>query len=105
MFPRRLIRDTDRKLFMIGDNPRVHRAKVVMAWMTGNADRIELFYPPPYARESNPDEHVKQGMVQRRTPMDKAAMKALLKSHMYGLQRRPHKVRAFFQAPNARYAA
>lgn len=109
IFLRRLIKDTDRKLFVIVDNPRVHRAKVVTAWVAENADRIALFYLPPYAPECNPDEYVnndvKQGMARRRTPMDKAAMKAELKSHMYGLQRRPHKVRAFFQAPDVRYAA
>jgi hypothetical protein len=47
----------------------------------------------------------KQGMGLRSTPMDKAAMKAGLTSHMRGPQRRPHKVRAFFQAPDVRYVA
>jgi hypothetical protein len=37
--------------------------------------------------------------------MDKAAMRAGLKSHMHGLQRRPDKIRAFFQAPDVCYAA
>lgn len=109
MFLRRLIKDTDRKLFVIVDNLRVHRAKVVTAWATENADRIELFYLPPYAPERNPDEYVnndvKQAMGRRSTPLDKAAMKAGLKSHMRGLQRRPEKVRSFFQAPDVRYAA
>lgn len=109
MFLRRLIKDTDRKLFVIVDNLRVHRAKEVMAWVAEHADRIELFYLPPYAPERNPDEYVnndvKQAMGRRSTPMDKAAMKAGLKSHMHGLQRRPDKVRSFFQAPDVRYAA
>jgi transposase len=109
MFLRRLIKDTDRKLFVIVDNLRVHRAKVVMAWVAEHADRIALFYLPPYAPERNPDEYVnndvKQALGRRSTPMDKVTMKAGLKSHMQGLQRRPDKVRSFFQAPDVRYAA
>lgn len=105
----RLIKDTDRKLFVIVDNLRVHHAKTVMAWIAAHSDRIELFYLPPYAPERNPDEYlnndVKQAMGRRTTPMDKAAMKAGLKSHMRKLQRRPEKVRSFFQAPDVLYAA
>ncbi len=108
-FLRRLIKDADHKLFVVVDNLRVHRAKSVTAWVADNADRIELFYLPPYAPEHNPDEYVnndlKQGMGRRATPMDKAAMTAGLRSHMRGLQRRPDKVRSFFQAPDVRYAA
>ena len=108
-FLRRLIKDTDRKLFVIVDNLRVHRARVVMAWLAENKDRIELFYLPPNAPERNPDEYVnndvKQGMARRSTPMDKAAMKAGLTSHMRALQRRPRKVCSFFQAQDVRYAA
>ena len=108
-FLRRLIKGADRKLFVIVDNLRVHRAKIVTAWLAENVDRIELFYLPPYAPERNPDEYVnndvKQGMARRTTPMDKAAMKNGLSSHMRGLQRRPEKVRSFFQADDVRYAA
>ena len=57
-----------------------------MAWLAENADRIEVFYLPPYAPEHNPDEYlnndVKQGMGRRSTPMNKAAMKASLTAHM-----------------------
>jgi transposase len=108
-FLRRLIKGADRKLFVIVDNLRVHRAKLVTAWVAEHAERIELFYLPPYAPERNPDEYlnndVKQSLGRRRTPLDKTAMKASLTSHMRRLQRRPAKVRSFFQAPDVRYAA
>jgi len=45
----RLIKRAERKLFVIVDNLRVHRAKRVMAWLAENADRIGLFFLPPYA--------------------------------------------------------
>ena len=110
-FLRRLVRGAPggRKLFVIVDNLRVHRARRVAAWVRANAERIELFHLPPYAPEHNPDEFlnndVKRAMARRRVPRDKASLKAGLTSYMRGLQRRPAKVRAFFQAPSVRYAA
>jgi transposase len=108
-FLRRLVQGADRKLFVIADNLRVHRARRVRAWVQAHAGRIELFYLPPYAPEHNPDEFlhndVRQAMARRQVPRDKAALKAGLTSYMRGLQRRPAKVRAFFQAPSVRYAA
>ena len=105
----RLLKDADRKLFVIVDNLRVHRARSVLAWVAANADRIELFYLPPYAPECNPDEYVnndvKQAMGKVGTPADKSAMKTALQRHMRSLQRRPDKVRSFFLAPDVLYAA
>jgi transposase len=109
VFLRRLVKGADRKLFVIVDNLRVHRARQVRAWARANAERIELFYLPPYAPEHNPDEFlnndVKQALARRQVPRDKASLKAGLTSYLRGLQRRPAKVRAFFQAPSVRYAA
>jgi transposase len=108
-FLHRLVREAARKLFVIVDNLPVHRAHRVTAWVQDNADRIELFYLPPYAPEHNPDEFLnndlKQAMARRRTPRDKIALKSSLTSYMRSLQRCPAKVRAFFQAPTVRYAA
>ena len=46
-----------------------------------------------------------QKPIRRAAERDEAAMKAGLRSHMQGLQRRPAEVRSFFQAPDVRYAA
>jgi transposase len=108
-FLRRLIKDAPCKVFLIVDNLRVHWAKTVTAWVAAHSDRIELFYLPAYAPEHNPDEFIhndlKQGLARRRIPKDRAALKSGLQSHMRSLQRRPAKVRSFFQAPTVRYAA
>jgi len=108
-FLKRLVKGAARKIFLIVDNLRVHHAKIVMAWVEQNKDKIELFYLPPYAPDCNPDEFLnndlKQAMARRRTPKDKAGLKSGLSSYMRGLQKRPAKVRAFFQAPSVRYAA
>lgn len=108
-FLQRLVRDAMRKIFLVVDNLRVHRAKRVMAWVAENKDKIELFFLPPYAPQHNPDEYlnndVKQALARRARPKDKAAMKGALTSYMRGLQKRPTKVKSFFQAPAVRYAA
>jgi transposase len=108
-FLRRLIKDAPRKVFLIVDNLPVHRAEAVTAWLEANRERIEVFYLPSYAPDHNPDEFMhndlKQGLARRRIPKDRAALKAGLLSYMRSLQRRPAKVRAFFQAPTVRYAA
>ena len=108
-FLRRLVKNADRKLFVIVDNLRVHRARLVTAWADQNKDRIELFYLPPYAPEHNPDEFlnndVKQAMGRRPVARDRRGLKSGLSSYMRSLQRRPAKVRAFFHAPSVRYAA
>jgi hypothetical protein len=59
-FLRRLTREAARKLFVIVDNLPIHRARRVTAWVHDRADRIELFYLPPYAPEHNPDEFIEQ---------------------------------------------
>jgi hypothetical protein len=110
VFLRRLVQGAaGRKLFVIVDNLRVHRAKRVAAWVKANSGRIELFFLPPYAPEHNPDEFlnndVKQAMARQPVPRDKTSLKAGLTSYMRGLQRRPAKVRAFFQAATVLYAA
>ena len=43
-FLQRLVRDAPRKVFLIVDNLRAHRAKLVTAWVQANSDRIELSY-------------------------------------------------------------
>ena len=108
-FLRRLIRNAGRKIFLILDNLRVHHAGLAQAFARANADRIELFFLPPYAPDQNPDEFLnndlKQALGRRRTPRHKAGLKSGIASHMRHLQRRPERVRAFFQAPSVRYAA
>jgi transposase len=109
IFLRRLLKDARRKVFLIVDNLRVHRAKLVTDWVRANSDRIELFYLPPYAPEHNPEEFmhndVKPALARQRIPRDKASLKSGLRSYMRSLQRRPARIRAFFQAPSVRYAA
>jgi transposase len=69
-FLKRLIKGATRKIFLIVDNLRVHRTKMVAAWAAENSGKIELFYLPPYAPDRNPDEFLNNDLKQE---MAKAA--------------------------------
>lgn len=45
VFLRRLTKDSDKKIFLIADNLRVHKAKKVTAWVKEHDDKIALFFP------------------------------------------------------------
>jgi transposase len=108
-FLRRLIRDTNRRVFLILDNLNVHKAAKVRAWVAAHCDAIELFYLPPYAPELNPDEYLngdlKLGVATRAPARTKPELSRAARSHFRMLQRRPARVRRFFEHPRVRYAA
>lgn len=108
-FLRRLIRDTNRRVFVILDNLNVHKASKVRAWVDAHCDAIELFYLPPYAPELNPDEYLngdlKLGVAKRVPARTKPELSKVARSHFRMLQRRPARVRRFFEHPRVSYAA
>lgn len=108
-FLRRLIRETNRLVFLILDNLNVHKAAKVRAWVASHCDAIELFYLPPYAPELNPDEYLngdlKLGVAKRAPARTKPELFQAARSHLRMLQRRPHRVKRFFEHPRVRYAA
>jgi transposase len=108
-FLRQLIRNADRKVFLMVDNLRVHKGKKVREWIEANRDRIEVFYLPPYAPGLNPDEYLnndlKQDAAKRATARTKADLMKTAKSHLKSLQRRPERVQRFFRHPRVAYAA
>jgi hypothetical protein len=63
-FLKRLVKDAKQKVFLIVDNLRVHYAKAVMEWLGQHKDEIEIFYPPAYAPEHNPDEYLNTDLKQ-----------------------------------------
>ncbi|MBC8548966.1 MAG: IS630 family transposase [Candidatus Brocadiales bacterium] len=57
-FLKRLTGNSDRKVFLIMDNLKVHRAKSVRKWLMGKEDEIEIFFLPSYSPEINPGEYL-----------------------------------------------
>jgi len=108
-FPQRLIRDQQRRIFLIVDNLRVHKAHAVRAWVAQHAAQIRLFFLPPYSPELNPDEYLnsdlKRGVHTGIPPRDAVDLKRQTLSQLRRLQRSPRRVRAYFEHPAIQYAA
>ena len=104
-----LVKDADKKIFLILDNLRVHHSKPVKAWLAEHKNQIEVFYLPSYSPDLNPDErlnadlkHALGSRVQTRT---KEKLKEATKAHMDLLDRSPERVRSYFDDPRVKYAA
>lgn len=109
VFMQRLIKDARRRVFLILDNLNVHKAKVVREWLAENAERIEVFYLPPYSPELNPSEYFNgdlKGEIQRGIPpKDVKDLKRTMLSHSRRIQKSPARVRAYFRNRHIQYAA
>ena len=105
----RLIKGSDRKIFLILDNLRVHHAKKVKEWLANRGDAIELFFLPSYSPELNPDEclnsDLKQAVTTRAPSRAKGDLKKATLSHMKKLSKSPQRVRNYFKHEPVRYAA
>lgn len=108
-FLQRLTRDQPRRIFLILDNLRVHKARVVRAWVAQHATQVRLFFLPPYSPELNPDEYLngdlKRGVHTGMPPRDAADLKRQTLSQLRRIQRSPSRVRAYFEHPAIQYAA
>jgi len=103
--------DNSRKIFLIVDNLKAHYSHLVKQWLDkeGNRQRIELFHLQSYSPELNPDERlnadlkgqVRTGLVDQ----NRDQIKTKVRSAMKIIQRRPERVRKYFQDPIIAYAA
>lgn len=109
-FMKRLIKSASgRKVFLILDNLKVHHAKVVKEWLEGEKKKIEVFYLPAYSPELNPDEYLncdlKQGVHSGPPARSKEQLEKKVVSHMRKLQKKPARVKKYFEHPRIHYAA
>jgi transposase len=108
-FLSRLIKDAPGKVFLIVDNLRVHKAVKVNNWVAAHKDEIELHFLPPYAPERNPDEYLnndlKQQLKNLPRPDSQEDLVEATSSVLRSLQRKPHRIRAYFHHKDVRYAA
>ena len=99
-FMDRIVRTSNQKVFLILDNLKVHHGKKVAAWLDRHRDKIELFFLPPYAPESNPDEYLnhalKRSVHSDNLPRTKSDIRHKTVSFMRTLQHSPDRVSAFF---------
>ena len=107
MFMRNLIYTSTKKVFLILDNLKVHHGKKVAKWVSRHQDKIRLFFLPPYAPESNPDEYLnhalKLSVHSGDLPIDCSDIRHKTNSFMRILQRNKDRVLAFFRHPSVSY--
>ena len=108
-FLKQLVKSSERKLYVILDNLRVHHSKIVKQWVEENKDKIALFFLPSYSPELNPDEYLncdlKQGMSMKKAPKTKENLQSNLEQHMQMLVNSPKRVKKYFKHKSIKYAA
>jgi len=108
-FLSRLIKAAPNRIFLIVDNPRVHKSVKVGQWVAAHKDEIELHFLPPYAPEHNPDEYLNNDLKQQLRnlprPDSREDLVEATSSVLRSLQRKPHRIRAYFHHKDVRYAA
>ena len=108
-FLEQLIKNQEKKVFLILDNLRVHHSKIVKKWVEENSGVIELFYLPSYSPERNPDEYLncdlKYGLSDKPAPKTQEKMKENLENHMKMLQNDSERVVKYFKHESIKYAA
>lgn len=108
-FLKRLIHNEERPVFLIVDGHPTHRAKRVSEFVDSTNGKLKLFFLPGYSPELNPDEQVwndlKNNGIGRKiiTGLDQLCKEVF--SHLRRLQRRPERIRSFFQMKETVYAA
>jgi transposase len=109
LFMEQLIKSSDRKIYLILDNLRVHHSKVVKEWLEQNKMKIEVFYLPSYSPERNPDEYLncdlKEGLSSKPAPRNIEKLEENTRNHMNMLIENPDRVKSYFKAKAIVYAA
>lgn len=108
-FLERLIRDAQRKVFVIADGHPAHKGARVRAWLKAHAAQCELVFLPGYAPELNPDELLNQDLKSNvfsvARPHTCAELVAQARSYLTATQKRPDIVQGYFQEAHVYYAA
>ena len=108
-FLKRLTESSEKKIFLILDNLRVHHSKIVKAWVEEHQEKIKLFYLPAYSPDLNPDEYLnndfKRNVNQEKIPVNKKELTANTENFMKMLSDNPTRVANYFKHEKIAYAA
>ena len=107
-FLQKVIDSSQKKVYMIVDNLRVHHAKLVKAWVKEHEKKIALFYLPPYSPEFNPDEYLnqdyKRNANKNNIPFTQTQPRKNTEKYMNEILQNEEKVANFFKHPSIAYA-
>ncbi len=108
-FMKRLIRSSERKVYLILDNLRTHHSKYVQKFLRRTKKFIEVFYLPSYSPDLNPDELVNQDLKANlnNKPFGRAKGKLAqnAKEHMEKISVAPSHIKQLFKAESVKYAS
>ena len=107
-FLKRLVKGSKQMIFLILDGHPVHKSKAASRWLDENKEKIEIYLLPAYSPELNPDEYLNQDIKQysrKRRPANQAELVENLRSYLKSNQKKPDKIKNFFQAEKVKYAA
>jgi transposase len=106
---KRLIHGRRKPVFLIVDGHPTHKSVMVRKFVESVANRLRLFFLPPYSPELNPDELVwndlKNHILGRKVITGPTQMKRTVLGRLRWMQRSPEHVASFFRAPETKYAA
>jgi len=104
----RLVRQSQRKVFLIVDRHPVHRSKKVKQWLEERPEKIRLFFLPGYSPELNPDEllnqDVKSNTIRKNRPGQQDELVKNVRSYLRKRQMQAHIVAKYFHGKHVRYA-
>ena len=108
-FIKRLIQGSDKKIFLILDNLKVHHSKALTEWLKDKKAFIEVYYLPSYSPDLNPDEllnsDLKSSLSKKPESRQKGELEKHAKAHMRSIQKRPHHIMGFFEKESVKYAS
>jgi transposase len=108
VFLAQLIKDAEKKVFLIVDNLSVHVSQEVNLWLADKKERIEVFTLPKYAPERNPDEYlncdVKGNINSDGLPNSREELHSKLESFMSKRAGLPQRVMSYFKHKFIAYA-
>ena len=102
-FMEKLLKEDDRKIFLILDNLRAHHSKKTTAWAEDYSERIRIFFLPAYSPECNPDEYLncdlKRSIGTRAPVKSEDELQDRTDSWMKDLSEDPEHVKSYFDHP------
>jgi transposase len=108
-FMTRLIRNNERKVYLILDNLRVHHCKLLDGFLSENAAFIKVFFLPSYCPDLNPDEYLnrdlKANLNNKPLGRGKGKMEEHAMEHMEMTAQNPQRIKNLFNAQMVRYAS
>jgi len=108
-FLERLIASSDKKIYLILDNLRIHHAKLVKAWVEEHQKDIALFYLPAYSPDLNPDEYLnndfKRNVNAKHIPINKKELAKNTEDFMTKLSQDSQRISNYFKHEKIAYAA